>query len=115
MMGRTTRKPMRKEYQSSSRSQFKEPKSTLYLAKKTKTSQTNSDNDDDMKKKTNIIINQNDPDNNDSDNDADDFTTNINNSSGWTEPISYGCCCICHDNNTTKDCEWCKNDPSCSG
>ena len=33
---------------------------------------------------------------------------------GWTEPVSYGCCCICHDNGTAKDCEWCKDAPCAS-
>ena len=33
---------------------------------------------------------------------------------GWTEPVSYGCCCICHDNGTAKDCGWCKDSPCAS-
>jgi hypothetical protein len=28
----------------------------------------------------------------------------------WTEPISYGCCCVCHENGD-KNCRWC---PDCS-
>lgn len=26
---------------------------------------------------------------------------------GWTEPKGLGCCCLCHENGTTKECEWC--------
>ncbi|MGK3759465.1 MAG: hypothetical protein ACI8RD_011782, partial [Bacillariaceae sp.] len=26
---------------------------------------------------------------------------------GWTEPKELGCCCVCHENGTTEDCEWC--------
>jgi len=30
-----------------------------------------------------------------------------NDDAGWTEPKELGCCCLCHENGTTKDCEWC--------
>ena len=30
---------------------------------------------------------------------------------GWTEPQDLGCCCVCHENNTTADCPWCKDAP----
>ena len=26
---------------------------------------------------------------------------------GWTEVVNLGCCCICHENGTEKDCKWC--------
>lgn len=29
---------------------------------------------------------------------------------GWTEPVSYGCCCVCHENGDVN-CPWC---PDCS-
>ena len=28
---------------------------------------------------------------------------------GWTEPVSYGCSCVCHENGAEKDCKWCSN------
>ena len=28
---------------------------------------------------------------------------------GWTEPVSFGCSCVCHENGCEKDCEWCKD------
>jgi len=30
---------------------------------------------------------------------------------GWTEAVSLGCCCVCHENKTAKDCQWCKDLP----
>eukprot|EP00934_Nitzschia_sp_Nitz4_P006877 Nitzschia sp. Nitz4//scaffold179_size51476//15319//16011//NITZ4_006923-RA/size51476-processed-gene-0.48-mRNA-1//-1//CDS//3329539207//6867//frame0 len=30
---------------------------------------------------------------------------------GWTEPISFGCSCVCHENGAEKDCPWCKSEP----
>ncbi len=30
---------------------------------------------------------------------------------GWTEPQDLGCCCVCHENDTTADCPWCKDAP----
>ena len=35
---------------------------------------------------------------------------NISEDFGWTEPVGYGCCCVCHENNpvgAVTDCEWC--------
>jgi hypothetical protein len=26
---------------------------------------------------------------------------------GWSEPASLGCCCVCHEQGTADDCEWC--------
>lgn len=26
---------------------------------------------------------------------------------GWTEPVSFGCSCVCHENGAEKDCQWC--------
>lgn len=26
---------------------------------------------------------------------------------GWSEAKSLGCCCVCHENGTEKDCPWC--------
>jgi hypothetical protein len=26
---------------------------------------------------------------------------------GWSEPADLGCCCVCHEQGTTDDCEWC--------
>ena len=28
---------------------------------------------------------------------------------GWSEAKSLGCCCVCHENGTEKDCPWCVN------
>ena len=28
---------------------------------------------------------------------------------GWSEPADLGCCCVCHEQGTTDDCEWCVN------
>lgn len=28
---------------------------------------------------------------------------------GWTESVSYGCSCVCHENGTEKECPWCSN------
>ena len=44
----------------------------------------------------------------DDDDDGDDdqfFISDAN--AGWTEPVSIGCCCVCHENGTTNDCTWC--------
>ncbi|KAL3926766.1 MAG: hypothetical protein SGBAC_013344 [Bacillariaceae sp.] len=30
---------------------------------------------------------------------------------GWTEAVSLGCCCVCHENRAAKDCQWCKDLP----
>lgn len=30
---------------------------------------------------------------------------------GWSEPVSYGCCCVCHENGDIH-CKWC-TDPLC--
>ena len=32
-------------------------------------------------------------------------STNPN--AGWTEGVSFGCSCICHENGSEKDCPWC--------
>jgi len=29
------------------------------------------------------------------------------NDAGWTESKELGCCCLCHEDGTTTDCEWC--------
>ena len=34
---------------------------------------------------------------------------------GWTEAVSLGCCCVCHEMGTTADCEWCKGKSCESG
>lgn len=26
---------------------------------------------------------------------------------GWSEPLAVGCCCVCHENGTEKECPWC--------
>jgi hypothetical protein len=26
---------------------------------------------------------------------------------GWSEPADLGCCCVCHEQGTAEDCEWC--------
>jgi hypothetical protein len=26
---------------------------------------------------------------------------------GWSEPVSLGCCCVCHENGSEADCKWC--------
>jgi hypothetical protein len=26
---------------------------------------------------------------------------------GWSEPKALGCCCVCHENGSEKDCKWC--------
>jgi hypothetical protein len=31
------------------------------------------------------------------------------NDAGWTEAQDLGCCCVCHENGTAKDCSWCKD------
>ena len=28
---------------------------------------------------------------------------------GWTESVSFGCSCVCHENGAEKDCRWCLN------
>lgn len=28
---------------------------------------------------------------------------------GWTESVSYGCSCVCHENGAGKDCQWCSS------
>ncbi|CAJ1966670.1 unnamed protein product [Cylindrotheca closterium] len=30
---------------------------------------------------------------------------------GWTEAIALGCCCVCHENRTANECQWCKDLP----
>mmetsp|Transcript_8746 Transcript_8746/g.19241 ORF Transcript_8746/g.19241 Transcript_8746/m.19241 type:complete len:262 (-) Transcript_8746:439-1224(-) len=32
-----------------------------------------------------------------------------NQTKGWSEPKSLGCCCVCHENGTTASCPWCPN------
>ena len=31
----------------------------------------------------------------------------ILNNMGWTKPKELGCCCVCHENGSEKDCQWC--------
>jgi hypothetical protein len=26
---------------------------------------------------------------------------------GWSEAVTLGCCCVCHENGTEKECKWC--------
>jgi hypothetical protein len=26
---------------------------------------------------------------------------------GWSEPVSFGCSCVCHENGAEKECKWC--------
>ena len=33
----------------------------------------------------------------------------VNPNAGWTEGVSFGCSCICHENGSEKDCPWCSN------
>jgi hypothetical protein len=28
---------------------------------------------------------------------------------GWTDAVTLGCCCVCHENQAEKDCVWCKD------
>jgi hypothetical protein len=28
---------------------------------------------------------------------------------GWTDAVTLGCCCVCHENRAEKDCRWCKD------
>jgi hypothetical protein len=55
--------------------------------------------------------NKDDEDDDDDDDDDDDQVISDANA-GWTVPISIGCCCVCHENGTTKDCTWCMD---CNG
>ena len=47
-------------------------------------------------------------------NDVIDIVEDVNAipASAWSEPVSYGCCCVCHENGD-KNCKWC-NSPPCS-
>lgn len=29
---------------------------------------------------------------------------------GWSEPVSLGCCCVCHENGSEADCKWCTDE-----
>lgn len=28
---------------------------------------------------------------------------------GWTDAVTLGCCCVCHENQAETDCRWCKD------
>jgi hypothetical protein len=47
--------------------------------------------------------------------DADGPVVEEDPNAGWSEPVSLGCCCVCHEMGTTQDCEWCKTSTCCSG
>lgn len=40
---------------------------------------------------------------------GDEDTTEVDPSAGWTEGISFGCSCVCHENGAEKECQWCSN------
>lgn len=46
-------------------------------------------------------------------NGAEDDNQSVDNDdlpdAGWTSPVDVGCCCVCHENGTEADCEWCKD------
>lgn len=37
----------------------------------------------------------------------------LQNANGWSEPVQYGCCCVCHDDDR-DDCKWCSGEEKCS-
>jgi hypothetical protein len=36
-----------------------------------------------------------------------DTGVDVPDNTGWTEPVSFGCSCVCHENGAEKDCQWC--------
>jgi hypothetical protein len=41
--------------------------------------------------------------------DINDPAVDVPPDAGWTESLSYGCSCVCHENGAEKDCQWCSN------
>ena len=37
----------------------------------------------------------------------DKSTEEVDPNAGWTEAVTLGCCCVCHENGTEKECQWC--------
>lgn len=42
-----------------------------------------------------------------------DGVKEVDPNTGWTEPVSFGCSCVCHENGSEKDCKWCKDGCPC--
>ncbi len=38
-----------------------------------------------------------------------DEVVDVPEDAGWSEPVSFGCSCVCHENGTQKDCQWCSD------
>ena len=61
---------------------------------------------------TTLLILGCDSDGGDDTTQIDDDETNVpDDNAGWTDPVSIGCCCVCHENGTTKYCPWCVDCP----
>lgn len=45
--------------------------------------------------------------------DKQEPATEVDPNAGWSEPVAVGCCCVCHENGSEKDCKWCA-DADCS-
>lgn len=37
----------------------------------------------------------------------------LDQNTGWTEGVTFGCSCVCHENGVERDCPWCAKGCSC--